>query len=351
MSIASDEKLAAKLSTFAPPRSGKKPYALGEGLYLMVFATGWRYFARQGRNASGNPQMFKLGDLRMGHEAPGMGLTLHEARKALLAYQLSTFDERVAKAQERDKTKERMTFTQLRDEWLADKVDVRPIGADRKRRYRAATDAHFLNRPVPCAAPGVTWGELEVREFGGPQWHTAYEKTLRAAEAHVNRTGDKRGASTIAYQVDQFLQGMWKYAVRMEYIKHAHAPERLTDVQTPQAIERSLTVRELEHLFAVTTPEAVARAQHMNEVDACFLRLLALTGIRANIAALGPSLHRACARGGFLYLPGGGLETNQGAEETPARSSHPIDRAHATGARAARGRHRQKRFFVSGAAL
>jgi integrase len=159
------------------------------------------------------------------------------------------------------------------------------IGADRKRRYRNTLENTFCKASVPDL-DRLNWGSLRLADFKGKEWIQRYHNTLYAIERAGTMTGDKRGRCTLGNETDQFMQLVFDYAIELEYLAPAHRPKRNKSVRRPRAKTRYLTVAEIEHLLALTTPAAVEASAVMNELDACYLRVLLFTGTRLNSVRL-----------------------------------------------------------------
>lgn len=265
----------------------KRNVTIGGGLYLIVYASGAKSFARMEKNAAGNNQLRPFAPFAPeGTEQPAPGaMSLTQAKTWMHEHAIAASNARAAEHHDEARARIEITWSELLTDYIAKKVLPRnDIGADRKQRIQSTLTNHFAKSAVPDV--GGTWGETRVALFASSDWTDRYERTLYAIERRQAAGGDRRGKSTLGHEVDQFMQHAFDYAIGKGYMSSQHRPARNTKVRRPRAVRRYLSIAEIERLLEVTTPAAVYGNDAINDQDACFMRVLLLSGIRQNSARL-----------------------------------------------------------------
>jgi integrase len=308
----------------ARPPKNKSATPLGAGLYVVTYPSGKQSFARMERNANGHNQARAFAPVKVNASDPTPGaLRLIEAQAWIATHAIASEASQARELELATLDKSTLTFAELIAQFLDKKIDPRnDMNADRKRRYRNTLENTFCKSTVPDL--GGQWGKLKVGAFTGGVWIDRYETTLFKIERESIATGSRRGKSTLGHEVDQFMQKVFDYAIRRGVLLPEHRPERNKDVRRPKAITRHLSVAEIERLFTATTPQAVTKAEAMNELDACFMRVLMLTGIRLNSVRLARRSNMHVHAKDFWTFPSDDLKETKAQREAPADHHIPL---------------------------
>ena len=320
-----DDAMIAKLPT---PASGKKATALGDGLYVVTYASGLKSFGRIERNAAGNNQLKPFAPFAdpNGDSVPG-AFTYEQARVWMHEHAVAKHRSQATAHADQTRARIELTFDELVEQWHRKKIAPRnDMNDERKRRHLRTVTAHFLNVCMPES--NKRWGDVRLAEFNAPGMVDNYEATLYATERRQAKAGERgKSKSTLGHELDGFMQQVFDYAIAQGLLAPQFRPTRNKKVRKPKSVTRYMTIAELERMFEVTSEQAVYGNDAITEFDACFFQVCTFAGIRINSVRLArrSTMHRHAKD--FWTFPAEELKKTKTQDAVPTDHHIPITSA------------------------
>jgi integrase len=325
------------------PASKYSMHTVEGSLRLKVFKTGAKTFGYFARNANDNNQFVVLGQYGHGPNRTPGSLTVAQAADQLHLIKQAN---RAAKAQTKidqdgaarapgaaDTLGPDTTFFQLFADYDAMSISVREGTDGTRARWRNVIKKHFLSYAIPKGR-GV-WGQMRVREFAGASSKVAYTFHLKQLQMQPAKGHSRTGKCTLGGETQRKVYGLLQHAVLHGLLTVNDLPPRLKGLQKERAINRYLSVDEIESLLRATEPSVCdtlnalplvkgKKQTRMKEYDACYLRMLLLTGGRVNSVRLARRSMRDTVKKGFLTFPAADMKQTVAQKEEPVDHHLPV---------------------------